>query len=149
MKNQILLVATLFIMSSAFSQLSDPVKWSFTSKKVADGYEIHLKANVEKGWHIYSQYTSDEGPVPTSIRFNKNPLVTLVGKVKEVGKMETKMEPLFGVEVKQFNGAVDFVQTVKVKGKGKTSMGGTIEFMLCDDHRCLPPTKKNFTIALK
>ena len=35
---------------------------------------------------------------------------------------------------------VDFVQTVKLKGNIKTSVAGSVEFMVCNDSRCLPPS---------
>ena len=63
------------------------VTWTYTAKKLAgDKYELHIIAQPPAGWHIYSQTTPDGGPVPTSFTFNKNPLVTLAGTVKEKGK---------------------------------------------------------------
>jgi thiol:disulfide interchange protein DsbD len=56
---------------------------------------------------------------------------------------------LFGVDVKQFSNKVDFVQTVKIKGKAKTVLNGSVEFMTCNDHECLPPKTQKFSVALK
>ena len=138
------------IPATCFAQLQDPVEWTFFSKKInATTYEVHLTANIEGKWHLYSQTTPDGGPIPTSISFVKNPLITLLGDAKEVGKLERKMEPIFGVEVKQFSNKVDFVQTIRLKAPVKTSVTGSVEFMVCDDHQCLPPSTKNFSIALK
>lgn len=133
-----------------FAQVKNPTSWTFSAKMIAPGkYEIHMTAVADKGWHIYSQNTPDGGPVPTSFSFTKNPLVTLDGKVKEVGKLEKKHEELFGVDVHQYSGTVDFVQVVKVKPGIKTNVSGSVEFMLCNDKECLPPTTKSFTISLK
>ena len=150
MKKYALLVATVFIATFCFSQVKDPVKWSFSSKKInATTYEVHLTATLDNGWHIYSQTTPDGGPVATAISFTKNPLLTLQGAAKEVGKLEKHFEALFGVDVKQFSGKVDFVQTVKLKGNIKTTVTGAVEYMTCNDHECLPPTTEKFSIALK
>jgi DsbC/DsbD-like thiol-disulfide interchange protein len=142
----ILLLATGY----GFSQVQDPVKWAFTSKKINElTFEISLTASMDAGWHVYSQATPDGGPSPTVIVFTGNPLIQLEGPVKEVGKMEQKHEPLFGVDVRQYSKKVIFVQTVKLKAKTKTAVTGTIGFMTCNDRVCLPPGTQEFSITLK
>lgn len=134
----------------AYGQIENPVQWSFTSKKInATTYEVHLTATIEDGWHIYSQATPDGGPVPTAVSFSKNPLLTLNGKVAELGKLEQRFEELFGVEVKQYSDKVDFVQSVKVRAVAKTTINGSIEFMACNEKECIPPKTQKFSIALK
>src|SRR5579875_1559752 len=104
MKKLSLLVLTVMLLNAVHAQVKDPVRWSFFSKKInASTYEVHLTATIESGWHTYSQTTPEGGPVPTSISFTKNPLLTLEGKTKEIGKLEQHNEPLFGVDVKQFS----------------------------------------------
>lgn len=148
-KPLLFLLSFVLISLASFSQLRSPVQWSFSSKKInATTYELHLTATMDDEWHIYSQFTPEGGPIPTSISLNKNPLVT-VGAIKEVGKMEQHFEELFGVKVKQFSDHVDFVQTVSLKAAGvKTAIAGSVEFMTCNDHECLPPKKLPFSIAL-
>ena len=151
MKKLITAAFLLLFSNFLFAQMvSNPVSWTVSSKKTADKtYEIHLTANIQNGWHTYSQTTPEGGPVPTNISFTKNPLVTLEGPAKEVGKMQQHHEPLFGVDVKQFSDKVDFVQTVKLKANVKTSVDVAVEFMTCNDKQCLPPSTKKFTVALK
>lgn len=133
----------------SFAQVQSHVQWNFSSKKInATTYEVHLTATIDDEWHVYSQNTPDGGPVPTSISFTKNPLISQVGEIKEVGKLEKHFEPLFGVEVRQFSDKVDFVQIVTVKAGVKTSATGSIEFMTCNDHECMPPKKQSFSVLL-
>jgi DsbC/DsbD-like thiol-disulfide interchange protein len=142
----ILLLAPAGIMA----QIKNPVKWNYSAKKLSAGkYELRMTAILEKGWHIYSQNTPEGGPVPTTFTFTKNPLVTLTGPIKEVGKLESHFEKLFDVDVKQYSDKVDFVQTVTVKGTVKTNMAGNVEYILCNDKECLPPKKVDFSIALQ
>ncbi|MBC7423829.1 MAG: sugar transporter, partial [Ferruginibacter sp.] len=54
----------------------------------------------------------------------------------------------FKVEVKYFEGKVDFVKIVTVKGKINTNVSGSVESMICNDRTCMPPTKATFNIAL-
>ena len=148
--NRLILILIAFLTGTAGFAQSDIVQWKFESKKLADKkYEVKLIAMVKDPWHIYSTTTPDGGPLPTKISFTKNPLTALDGSLKEVGKLEQKNEPLFGVDVKQFSNTVVFVQQVKVKGKAKTSLSGSLEYMTCNNQECLPPQTKKFSIALK
>ena len=150
MKKFISAAFLLFFTNLLFAQIQNPVDWTATSKKINDKtFEIHLTANIKQGWHIYSQTTPEGGPVPTNISFTKNPLLTLEGSAKEVGKLEKHNEPLFGVDVKQFSNKVDFVQVIKLKAPVKTSVDVAVEFMVCNDKQCLPPSTKKMSIALK
>ena len=139
----------MVITGHVFSQVKNPVKWSFAAKKINETtYEVSMTATLDAAWHIYSQTTPEGGPSATIISFTKNPLVTLDGDVKEMGKLEQKHEELFGVDVKQFSNKVTFVQSVKLKAKAKTSINGTIEFMTCNNKECLPPKTQKFSVAL-
>ncbi len=150
MKKFLFLSFCVFFAAASYAQVMKPVKWSYSSKKLAaDTYEVHLTASIDPGWHTYSQNTPDGGPLPTSIKFTKNPLITMEGKAKELGKLEQHHEPLFGVDVKQFSNKVEFVQIVKVKGTANTTVTGTVESMACNDKECLPPATENFSVSLK
>jgi len=149
MKNYITTAAFLFLSFVVFSQAESPVNWSFSSqKKPGNVYEVALSATVAKPWHIYSQFTPNGGPLPTKITFVSNPLIQLDGASGETGSMKTNHDPYFGVDVKYFNGKVDFVQLVKLKSKAKTNFTGSVEFMVCNDQQCLPPATQKFSIAL-
>jgi thiol:disulfide interchange protein DsbD len=132
------------------AQLLSPVQWTFTSKKIADKtYEIHLTANIDNGWHLYSQnQPADAINLPTEVAFNKNPLVSLDGKAKEVGNMEQYKDKRLGISANQYRGAVDFVQKLKIKVKAKTNISGTVAYQVCDDKKCLPPKTLTFNVAL-
>lgn len=149
MNKFLLSLFALFLGLSTFAQ-SDVVEWKFESKKLADKkYEVKLVALVKNPWHIYSTTTPEGGPLPTKISFTKNPLTSLEGSVKEVGKLESHFEEVFEVDTKYFNNKVEFVQVVNLKGNAKTNLAGTVEFMACNDKECLPPKAVPFSIALK
>lgn len=138
------------VFITAFAHAQNPVSWSYEAKKkTADTYDVIITADIESPWHIYSQNTGKGGPVPTSFAFKANPLVTKVGKVKEVGKLDKTFDKNFNTDVLSYADKVQFVQTVKVKGGVKTNISGTVEFMVCDDSHCLPPVKKPFDLKLQ
>jgi len=116
MKKIAALFILLFLSATLYAQLSQPVQWKFYATKKADRlYEILLSATIESPWHLYSQNTQSGGPVPTSITFKTNPLITHVGKVREDGKLQVSHDPNFDVDVKYYSNKVMFVQTVKLK----------------------------------
>ena len=126
------------------------VKWSFAAKKKdAKTYEVVATAALPKTWHIYSQSTPKGGPVATKITFKINPLVIIDGATKETGALKTMHDNVFDVDVKYFNDKVDFVQPVKLKAAATTSVSGTVEYMICNDEKCLPPTKQAFDVKLQ
>lgn len=146
-------VATMLILAlfayAAQAQLN-PVSWTFTSKKIADKtYEIHLTATMQSGWHLYSQVQPEDAiAIPTGFKINSNPLISLDGKIKEVGKMEKFHDKKLEVSANQYSGKVDFVQVVKLKANAKTNFTGSVEYQTCDDEKCLPPKTVNFSITL-
>ena len=151
MKQFFLGVILIFMVGSVNAQMLNPVQWTFTSKKLADkSYEIHLTANIQSSWHLYSQtQPADAINIPTAIAFNSNPLVSLNGKTKEDGKMEVYKDKRLGITANQYMDKVDFIQKVKLKVNAKTNISGSIEYQTCDDKKCLPPKKITFNLALK
>ena len=150
MKRIITILLCLVTGSMAFSQgAKDPVTWTYTAKKKTDNtYDIVITATVPKPWHIYSSTSPKGAGMPTKITIKKNPLVTLSGGVKESGKLEKEYDKNFEMEVKYYSDKVEFTQTITLKGKAKTNISGTVEYMVCNDERCLPPTTKSFDIKL-
>jgi hypothetical protein len=132
------------------AQVRNPVKWTYNARPTGPGrYEVIVKAVIEKGWHLYSQSTPDGGPIPTAFRFTRNPLIEMTSPVREVGKLEKRHEKLFGVDVHQFSNEVTFIQTLTLKGKVKTNLSGSVEYMVCNDKECLPPATQNFSVDLR
>ena len=145
-----ILMFLLMVSCYSICDAQTPVKWSYSAKKIEDKkYEVTITATVQSPWHIYSQFTPEGGPLPTSFSFNKNPLVELDGKVKELGKIIKKYEDVFEVDVKYFDGSVQFIQKLKLKAKVKTNLTGSLEYMACNDEQCLPPATVNFSIAIQ
>lgn len=133
----------------AMAQSNKEVNWTFTTKKIADKtYEVHLTAKVNGDWHIYAQNVGVDGPIPTTFTFTKNPLLTLDAKVKETGKVIKKNEEVWGGVVNYYENTVTFVATVKVKGAAKTNLAGKVEYMVCNEEKCLPPAETTFSVAV-
>lgn len=125
------------------------VSWSFASKKIGDKqYEVRITATIAAGYHMYAQNAGVEGPVPTSFTFTSSPILVLQGKPSEEGKKITKREDAWDGQVHYYEKSVTFVQHVQAKAKAKTSLSGKVEFMVCNDELCLPPSEFAFKIPL-
>ena len=140
----------LMTLVSLYASAQKPVRWKFTAKRISDKtYEIHLTARIEQPWHLYSHTTPAKGPSPARIEFSPNSLIAFSGKTREEGKPISTHEKLFGVNVKYYEDAVDFIQLVKIKSNGKTSVTGYIQYMVATPQQSLPLTTQSFNIALQ
>lgn len=127
----------------------NPVTWSWDSKEVGNGeYNLVFTAKIEDGWAVYSQYLeSDEGPVATGFYFEEGDHYTKVGKNEEGGNIQTKFDKVFEMNLTKFKELGTFTQRVKVTNPS-TPIKGYLEYMTCNDERCLPPTEVDFSFAL-
>jgi thiol:disulfide interchange protein DsbD len=125
-----------------------PVGFEYTAEKKSGVlYDLHIKAKMENGWHIYAQKQPKGASVtPTTVAFAKSPMVVLVDDLKEIGKKEVLREKNFTAFL--YSNAVDFVQTIQLRGKVRTNISGSITVLVCDDTHCLPPRKIPFTIPI-
>ncbi len=148
MKQFFLLTLLSVFLLNASAQIENPVKWMYSAKKTGDKtYEIHITATLDNKWHIYSQ-NAGEGPEPTTLTFDKNPLVKLDGKVLEQGKLEKEYDNNFKSELRFFSNKVDFVQKIKLKSSAATILKGSVSYMVCNDKKCLPPKEVPFSIKI-
>lgn len=150
MSNRILLtllfVATLFASLSA--QIFNPVSWSTKIEALGnDEFNLSIIAQMDNGWSVYSQFTADGGPVPTSIDWAEGDHIKLIGKTTEKGHKKEGIDDLFGVEVIKFLSDKDLVFTQRVKVLDYKPIEATLEYMACDNEQCLPPTEEYFTFT--
>ncbi len=149
MKKIILSLLLSFISLSIFAQIQNPVKWTYSVEN--NGKEeatLVIKASIDKGWHLYSQFIGEGGPVPTSFRFDKSSNYTLVGKVNEIPKAKPIFDEIFGMQVAWFEKTATFKQKIKVSSNKDFKINGALEFMVCDDKQCLPPEEVEFSFDI-
>lgn len=145
------MLLVVVLSSTAFSQMGSAkqVKWAFTSKKIGDKkYEIRMTAAINGDFHMYAINAGVEGPVPTTITYSPNPLLTIQGKPTEQGKKITKYESAWDGKVNFFEKTVTFIQVVNTKTAANTNLNGKVAFMVCNDEVCLPPSEVPFKIAI-
>ena len=87
-------LTVFFTLLLSISWAEDPVTWNVKSNHLGNQeYEVTITANLESGWHLYSQFLkSDEGPLSTYITYNLNGVFETIGLTKEIN-IENKYDP--------------------------------------------------------
>jgi len=136
--------------TSSESGLLNPTKWSFAIEKTSDKlYELVVTATIDKGWHIYAQQLeSNEGPIPTAIKFMETKEFQLLGKPSEP-KPQRKYDDGFLMNVDYHEGTPQFKQRIELMGAELPVITGTIEYMICNDEGCMPGEDVHFKFDLK
>ena len=142
-----LLALIFFLPSLLFSQIFNPVEWSFSQEYLGDSeYNLLFEANIEDGWYVYSQHVGDDGPIPTEFTFFETEGYELVGNVQE-GEPIEEFDPNFDMILKYFKKKAVFNQKVKLLSNSAT-VSGEFVFMVCDESQCLPPEYVEFLFNL-
>ena len=134
---------------SAFAQMQDPVHFKTEWKKIsATEAEIVFTATIDHGWHVYSTDLGDGGPTPATITFETAKGAKAEGRLTPGPGEIKKMDPIFEMEVKFFEGTAKFVQKVKLTG-GEYKLAGYLQYGACNDENCMPPTSVDFSFSGK
>jgi thiol:disulfide interchange protein DsbD len=96
-------------------------------------------ATMQKTWVLYSQFTDDNGPIPTSFIVNDAEV-----KFEEKSKALKEYDDMIEVEVIKFKDKAVFTKKFPIK-KGE-SISGYVTYMTCDGEKCLPPTDVAFDL---
>jgi thiol:disulfide interchange protein len=141
------LVIFFFISFQGFSQIYHPVSWSYSSKNLPNGeVDLIFKASIESGWHLYSQ-DIDSSPPATEFTFEPDNSYKRVGKVEE-SKTFKEYDPNFEMTLKYFASTAVFTQRIKLLTSEPVTVKGSINFMTCDNTKCLPPVDEEFEFNL-
>lgn len=130
----------LFSYINIYAQVLEPVKWKTSTEKLSETeYNLVVTATIDEGWHLYSQDVPEDGPIPTTFTYEPDAAYEILGKTSEEdGKVVD--DPVFQMKIKFFDGSAEFKQRIKVLNNELSIVKGEVEFMVCDDSRCLPPT---------
>jgi thiol:disulfide interchange protein len=146
-----IITVTLFFLISltGFTQILKPVTWSYSYETINDkeGYLI-FKALIDDGWHVYSQFINEGGPIPTSFTLKKTKDFDLLGKISETPKASSAYDNNFGMQISWHEGQVIFKQKIKLN-TSETKITGLLEYMVCNNKQCLPPEEVEFAITVK
>ncbi len=151
MKRIIFIVAGIIALQlHGFTQVMNPVEWNFSSEKLDNNeYMLTFKATIDRGWHMYGMNIPDNGPIATSINFEESESYQLLGNIEVVTKPKEKYDASFDMDIDLHSNEAIFRQKVLAVGEESVSVTGFVEFMSCDDERCLPPKQEDFSFNLQ
>lgn len=138
----------IIAVNSLHAQIEQPVKWSYAAKKIAkDEAVIFIKATIDEGWHIYAMDQKPGGPVKASFQFMPSADYQLIGQVTEP-QPRIVYDAAFDINDSFFERDVIFRQKIKLKNN-QAIVKGKVNFMVCNDHQCLPASDVEFSIPIK
>jgi thiol:disulfide interchange protein DsbD len=122
------------------AQIYNPIKWKTNVVNISGNeYELQAKAIIEPGWHLYSQNVLDGGPIPTHFTFvYGSEFQIFEGVIEEKGKVVN--DPVFKMQIKFFEKETTFRQRIKISALKLFKIKAEVEYMVCNDENCLPPT---------
>jgi thiol:disulfide interchange protein DsbD len=125
-----LLIFLAFAYGNA--QIVKPVKWTSKVEKLSGTeYNLVMQGKIDDEWHVYSQFTPENGPLPAEFAFeNEKGNYELVGKVKE-SPYKKQYNEVFEVDEYYFEKKVTFTQKVKILNAKISSIKAKIDYQVC------------------
>lgn len=131
---------TLFLLAAFFSAVQAQVNFTVEYKRVSPTeIDIIFKGAAEPGWHVYSTDMPADGPQSATFAIDEAKGAKPVGALKKGGKEISQQDPIFGMEVRYFEGTCSFTQRVQLTEKDY-NLKGYFTFGACNDQACMPPT---------
>lgn len=133
----------LFFSALAYGQIENPVSMSAVLKTDSDEAMIVFKAEIAKGWHLYSSDIPSGGPTAAFAEFETLKGAELLGNlIPGEGALEND-DPVFGMKVRYFENEAVFIQKIKLLSK-EYEIQGFLRYGVCNDETCLPPSVYEF-----
>lgn len=139
----------MLVSVTMWAQYQEPVKFSVEQKKISDSeIELVFTGTVDPGWHVYSTDIADGGPTAATITFETQEGVKPAGKLTPKGKVLTKHDALFDMQVSYMEGKAVFSQKLKITAP-QYKVSGYLTYGSCNDENCMPPTNVEFNYSGK
>lgn len=137
-----ILILLLGISPMVSAQIFNPVSWETEVNQINDtDFELIIKAEIEAGWHVYSMKVPEGGPIATTITIPEvEGAFQLMGGPTE-GEGKEEFDQVFEMDIKYFEHEAVFKQRIHLLTDEVLKISGILEFMVCDDRNCLPPTE--------
>jgi len=129
----------LFFMWSVFvnAQLdTEPVVWETQLEKLDDTrFVLVFKATIASNWHLYSQFSNDQGALPTEFVFDSQGYKR-IGEVEESPSI-TDYDKVFEMDLTYFNDSANFRQEIVLEDETLSSLSVELNYQACDDKLCI------------
>ena len=144
-----LTISFLLLAGSLTAQVKNPVKWKIDIKESGNNaYDLIFNATIGEGWHLYDLGPYTDGPNPTQFYFDESTYYKKAGGVKMLIQPKIEFDEMFQMKIGYFLNKAQFSQTIQVVSKDSVTVKGYVEWMVCDNGSCLPPTEYEFAVKL-
>lgn len=142
MKKIFFLLLTFLAFTQVNAQILNPVKWSTRVEKISETeFNLVFEGDLDPEWHLYSQFTPEDGPIPLEIKFKDAPgNYMLIGKAVE-SKTKTAFNDTFGVNEIFFSDKFWVKQKVKIINIKLSSIDSEVDYQVCKEV-CINGNKK-------
>jgi DsbC/DsbD-like thiol-disulfide interchange protein len=111
---------------------------------------VHLKANIESGWHVYAPTQSGQGPTPLSVKVESTAVTAVASRIFGPDPQKS-LDPNFGIETQTYSGQT--VLTVPIKLSAEALKSGKqidvkVRSQACSDKLCLPAKTTTLTVTV-
>ena len=131
----------LFSLISIFSLNSqdiEPVEWQYDVNKINDTeYNISFSASILDGWKLYSQFSPDEGALPTSFSFINNTSDFEADELFNEDDYIVGFDNVFKMDLYYYENEANFNQNVKLLDEDLNQIKVEIDYSSCDDELCI------------
>lgn len=147
MKRKVFTLLLAFVSIIVSSQIIEPVKWEVSHEMKDDNVvEVTFIARMDTGWHLYSQFLDNSGPLPTTFNYDNLNKAVLKGETTSQSKVITEYDPNFETELSWYVHKAVFKQLFQVESDDY-SISGNISYMACNDESCINPSPYEFSIG--
>ena len=122
------------------------VAWNATWDKNSN--VLVIKGTIDPTWHLYSPKTDPNlGPIALSVTFEKNKGIKKIGSLEFLTTPVAHQDDNFGGMVYIWENVVEIHQAFRIKKAGALKL--TLNYMTCDETKCIPPIDVPITIQIK
>ncbi|MFN4028331.1 MAG: cytochrome c biogenesis protein CcdA [Flavobacterium sp.] len=134
MKKVLFLLLSFLTLFTAQGQMVNPVKWSSRVEKISETeFNLVMEAKIDDDWHVYSQFTPENGPLPAEFKFkDAKGNYELIGKVKE-SPYKKQYNDVFEVDEYYFEKKATFTQKIKVTNPNFTTLKASVDYQVCKE----------------
>jgi thiol:disulfide interchange protein DsbD len=94
-----------------------------------------FNATIASNWHLYSQFSNDQGALPTEFVFDSQGYKR-IGEVEESPSI-TDYDKVFEMDLTYFNDSANFRQEIVLEDETLSSLSVELNYQACDDKLCI------------
>ncbi len=111
---------------------------------------VHIKATIDNGWHVYAPTQSGQGPTPLSVNVEPAAITTIGSKI-DGPVPEKSLDPNFGIETETYSGQPVLTVPIRVSAEALKSgkpIDVKVRSQACSDNLCLPAKTTTLSVTI-